>query len=458
VAWTFVVENVGAEPLTEVAVNDDGVHVPCPKTSLEPQESMTCTLRGTALGCEQHDVGRVVAYGPGLLEVSDEDHAYYTGLNHHASLDVEMRINGEDADDTPWPVMFVGQPIQWTIVVTNTGDSDLVSMFVGEEQGVFGFNCPKFSLQPREAMICTATSLAQAGMHRHLGVAAGMPPCSGWQVRQADPAGYIGQIRHPAIDLEKLTGDQDADQPPGPEYKLGAPLTWTFVISNTGDQPLTSITLTDIMLPSVTCPKTELAVGESMTCTFPTHAGLACEQVNIATVSGKAPDGVTVSDEDAAWYFGLPSPAISLEMRIEGQDADTPPGPLLLTGTTAHWTYAVTNTGAAGIFYVKVTDDHLGVVTCPKDILNWGETITCAMSTPVFAGQYSSRASAEGVSVCAMENTYPYPDVWANDPAHYFGITPAIDLETLDPDEDPPPVQDQHQPPPERDEHQRPGE
>jgi hypothetical protein len=433
VTWTFVVDNVGTEPLTEVAVTDDGVRVPCPKTNLEPQESMTCILRGTALGCEQHDIGRVVAYGPGLLEVSDEDHTYYTGREHQASLDLEMRIDGQNADEAPWPLIRVGQPIQWSAVITNTGDSEVLYISVSNDQGLPPYySCPKYSLQPRESMTCTAASLAQAGMHHHLATVLGMPSCGGYQVSQTDPASYIGQIMEAAIDLEHLVDGQDADEPSGPTVKLGAPLTWTFVVANTGDLPLTGVTVKeDSQGYTMPCPKTDLAVGESMTFTVPAKAYLACDQPIFFTVSATIAGGGTVSDKDVSWYFGLPSPAISLEMRIEGQDSDAPPGELLWNGTTAHWTYVVTNTGDIVIFDLKVTDDHLGVVTCPQNLLNWGETVTCTASSPIVAGQYSGIASAKGISLCKYIRQNPVPDVSVTDPAYYFGITPVISLETL---------------------------
>ncbi|UFU03292.1 hypothetical protein LQF12_01375 [Ruania suaedae] len=55
---------------------------------------------------------------------------------------------------------------------------------------------------------------------------------------------------------------------PGADVVSGKVLTWTYLVTNTGETPLTGISVTDDQLPGgVTCPGTTLAVGASMTCT-----------------------------------------------------------------------------------------------------------------------------------------------------------------------------------------------
>jgi len=48
---------------------------------------------------------------------------------------------------------------------------------------------------------------------------------------------------------------------------IGQVINYSYLVSNTGNVTLTGITLVDDKLGSITCPKTSLAVGESMTCT-----------------------------------------------------------------------------------------------------------------------------------------------------------------------------------------------
>ena len=53
-----------------------------------------------------------------------------------------------------------------------------------------------------------------------------------------------------------------------------------------------------------------------------------------------------VSDTDPANYFGV-TPGINIEKLVNGHDADTPTGPILPVGSTATFTYIVTNTGTS---------------------------------------------------------------------------------------------------------------
>ncbi len=426
--WEFRVRNIGDLPLTDVVVTDDGATVPCPQTVLEPNESMTCTLGGLAKACQQHNMGEVNALAPDGTPVTQTDPAWYFG-QPNASLGLEKRVNGDDADgpdtDTgPWPRIPVGQAIAWTFVVTNTGDVELTGVTVADDK-VPAVSCPKQVLQAGESMTCNASSPAQAGTHRNVATAKGTPPC-GDDVTQTDPANYVGWVPEPAIDLEKLVNGQDADTPPGLTLELGALVTWTFVVTNIGDVPLTDIVVMDGQA-AVSCPKTALATGESMTCSVQSTAQ-ACQQANVATVSANGGE-VTVTDTDPAYYFGQFQASVSLEKMVNGQEADTEPGPELRTGTTAVWTYVAVNTGNVRLTGVAVTDDRGVVVSCPKATLEPGESMTCTGSGTVIAGQYRNVGTVTGNPPCGSVVT-------ASDPAHYTGRTPSIRLEKLTNGED----------------------
>jgi hypothetical protein len=426
--WEFRVRNLGDVPLTDVMVTDAGAPVSCPQTVLAPNESMTCTLGGLAKACQQHNVGEVKASAPDGTPLTQTDPAFYFG-QPNATLGLEKRVNGEDADgpDTDqglWPRIPVGEMIAWTFVVTNTGDVELTNVSVADDQ-LPAVHCPKQVLQPGESMTCNAASPAQAGTHRNVATAKGTPPCGG-DVTQTDPANYVGWIPEPAIDLEKLVNGQDADTPPGLTLDLGAPVTWTFVVTNIGDVPLADVVVMDGQA-AVSCPKTALATGETMTCSVQSTAQ-ACQQTNVATVSAKDGD-VAVTDTDPACYFGQFEASVSLEKRVNGETADTEPGPELRTGTAVAWTYVATNTGNVSLTGVAVTDDRGVAVSCPKATLAPGESMTCTGSGTVIAGQYRNVGTVTGNPPCGTAVT-------ASDPAHYTGRSPSIRLEKLTNGED----------------------
>ena len=106
----------------------------------------------------------------------------------------------------------------------------------------------------------------------------------------------------PSVRVEKSTNGEDADDAPGPKVLVGSTVTWSYVVSNTGTVPLTSVAVTDDREGAVSCPGTTLAVGQSMTCTK-TGTAVAGQYSNVATVTASHASG-QVTDTDASHYFG----------------------------------------------------------------------------------------------------------------------------------------------------------
>lgn len=106
----------------------------------------------------------------------------------------------------------------------------------------------------------------------------------------------------PGVQIVKSTNGQDANEAPGPTIVVGSPVTWTYVVTNTGTLPLTSVTVRDDRNVTVTCPATTLAPGQSMTCTG-TGVATAGQYRNVGTVTASSETG-SVTDTDASHYFG----------------------------------------------------------------------------------------------------------------------------------------------------------
>ena len=53
-------------------------------------------------------------------------------------IDIEKATNGEDADNPTGPFILVGDPVEWTYVVTNTGDVQLSNVVVTDDNGTPG--------------------------------------------------------------------------------------------------------------------------------------------------------------------------------------------------------------------------------------------------------------------------------------------------------------------------------
>jgi hypothetical protein len=158
--------------------------------------------------------------------------------------------------------------------------------------------------------------VAEAGQYANLGTVVGH--YGDVEVSDSDPSHYLGVIPPaPAIDIEKATNGEDADEPTGPEILVGDPVEWEYVVTNTGDVDLTDVTVTDDQLGAI-CGVSFLAVGDSFTCTV-SGVAEAGQYANLGTVVGHYGD-VEVSDSDPSHYFGVEPepPCIGLTKTIDG--------------------------------------------------------------------------------------------------------------------------------------------
>ncbi len=420
VEWTYEVTNSGNVPLSDISVVDDrGVDIGCPATTLEVGQSMTCTAIGTANQGPYANLGTASGRAPTGTELSDTDPSHYFGVR--ASLLLEKSTNGVDADDpADAPIIAEGEPVQWTYQVSNSGNVPLGDVVVTDDREV-PVTCPGTTLDVGASMSCTASGVAGEGLYANLGSAEGRPAGGLPRAVDSDPSHYFGA--RASLLLEKRTNGVDADDPAdSPLIPAGEAVEWTYVVRNTGNVPLSELSVVDDREGEANCPSTELDVDESMTCTA---SGIASggPYANLGTAVGQPPGELAaVTDTDPSHYLGL-GPALSLEKRTNGVDADEPAdAPLIAVGEPVEWTYEIRNTGNALLTEVSVVDDREGPVTCPAMQLDVGESMTCTFQGTAFGGLYENVGTASGTS---PEGSV----VTDSDPSHYLGLGPAISLE-----------------------------
>ena len=112
----------------------------------------------------------------------------------------------------------------------------------------------------------------------------------------------------PDIDIEKLTNGVDADAASDAVVIApGDPITWEYIITNTGTEDLVDIVVFDDQLGSIPLIQNTLNPGESV---IAIALGIALDlngdiYVNLATATGVGTEGdnpATVSDEDPSHY------------------------------------------------------------------------------------------------------------------------------------------------------------
>ncbi|MFJ3234590.1 hypothetical protein [Streptomyces sp. NPDC086787] len=392
VSYTYLVTNTGNVTLSGLAVADTDFTgsgprptVSCPGTTLPVGASVTCTATYTV---RQADVdqgsitneARATATAAGGTPVSATDDAQVTSRREPAVALVKTA--------SPESVTAVGQQVSYSFVVTNTGNVTLTNVGVAETafSGTGGSpqtSCPGSSLAPGESMTCSAgytTTQADvnAGQITNTARATGTPP-SGPAVSATSSEAVTAQ-QAPAVTLVKtVVGD-------GGDFRVGEQLTYSFLVHNTGNVTLSEVNVSDIEFsgtgtaPEITCPETELAPDESMTCMalyVVTQADVDAGVItNTARATGTPPSGTPVTNQSSSVFTPRVNPLLTLLKTAL-------PTEITAAGQTISYSYQVTNTGNVTMSHVAVTEvaftgsGPVPEVSCPETVLAPGESMTC---------------------------------------------------------------------------------
>lgn len=280
----------------------------------------------------------------------------------------------------------VGDPIDYSFTVTNTGNVTLTNVTIDDPMlapgsirwGAWPDPAKAGTLQPGETVTATATyPVTQADIDRpdvtNTAKATGDDP-NGKTVD--DTASHKEILKStPTISLDKETtsvvkfaGDQ---------------VTYTFTATNTGPTTLANVKITDPMpglstivygaWPGGAGTEGTLAPGQSVTATATYDATpndvKAGRIDNTATVNGRSLTGIPVTDSHSAEVIITPAPSIALVK------ATTTPT-VTVVGQRIPYTFTVTNTGNVPLDGVTVTD----VLDAPSQVSDL-EGPVCAQST-----------------------------------------------------------------------------
>ncbi|MGO4956624.1 DUF7507 domain-containing protein [Luteococcus sp. Sow4_B9] len=484
---TFEVTNIGAQPLTNVTVTDDKIpatDITCPAggtnnviASLAPGQMVICeaTFPAPAAGAQHTNTGTVVGTPPATTTVpnpptvTDENpaNANVPGLpGFEVEKTVQGKANGTAGDpvtiaaDNTWTATYEVKVTNTSTTTGNTGViTDAPSVPVGFT--VTGATVDGTTVTPAAGpfQVSAGVDLAGGASQTFVVVLNGTvdPATADWTAAgTCDLAGggdtskgifntvsmagdvtttnndaCVPVVTTPGVTIVKSINGEDANAAPGVAVAAGSTMNITYLVTNTGQQPLTNVAVTDdkVVAGSFTCPKTTLAVRESMTCAATLTAPAAGTQhTNTATVTGTPtnPDGTPgtpVEDEDPANAY---VPAIQVVKKINGDDADSAPGVNVTTGSDMAITYDVTNTGLTALTNVTVTDaitaggGTVGAITCPKTTLAAGETMQCTaiIKAPSTAGTlHTDVATVTGTPPVNPDGTQP-PNVTDDNPAN----------------------------------------
>src|SRR5579883_2681724 len=210
-------------------------------------------------------------------------------------------------------------------IVTDTGSQPVDLVNASNSTGSVAFNgVVPYSLTTQTR--ATFNGLASVSLNNQL---------------QITPAPYT-----PQISLVKLTNGTDNNAAPGPYVQVGSPVTWTYDVTNPGNEPIAGVTVTDDhagVTPAYQSGDANgnglLDPGETWVYTA-SGTAVAGQYTNLGTAAGTPvtqsggaiPGATPVSATNPDNYFGV-QPGIKVVKTTNGTDNDTGTGPLVPVGS-----------------------------------------------------------------------------------------------------------------------------
>ncbi|MEN8237643.1 MAG: hypothetical protein ABFR53_00440 [Actinomycetota bacterium] len=200
-------------------------------------------------------------------------------LDLETDLDAQVRIDYLDGTDVAF-TEFYDFPDDAAEIRDDTGRSSSVRLTAPQEpanQGVL-FDGLRISMVTERMSLTGGATWDDPSMHRTV-----------FHLTEALPG----------VSIDATTNGSDGDS-----FLVGEPITWSYLVTNTGDTPLIDIAVTDVPLGAISCDATELAIGASTTCSLAGSAEAGLFE-NTGTVTATSPGGVATEASDASSYFGL---------------------------------------------------------------------------------------------------------------------------------------------------------
>ncbi|NBD30685.1 MAG: hypothetical protein GVY31_11695, partial [Alphaproteobacteria bacterium] len=389
VTFTFDLTNDSAQTIATASISDPAIPgLTCDFNDIAPFGTVSCTGDYTVTQADL-DAGQIVNTATATGQAPDGTplSASDTETVPVDSAAVVPALSLDKQADVA-SVSAVGEVIDYSFAVTNSGTVTLAPVTVSDPG--LGLTCTIPSLAPGavDSTTCTGSHTVTQG-----DIDAGEVE----NTASADAA----DLPSPATDsvVTPVTGrspaftiDKSADDTA--QVSAGQVLTYSHVVTNTGNVSLTDITLTDshtsaggttslVFSPSNVIAS--LAPGDSVTVTTSyavTQADIDAGADLTNSVSGSAtpPADLTAPNatDDEAVTVADPAPAVSV-VKTE-QDGSSDFGAV---GSSETFTFAVTNDGNVTLSGFALTDDLTGFSCTLPDLAPGATATTCQGGVPL---------------------------------------------------------------------------
>jgi uncharacterized repeat protein (TIGR01451 family) len=405
--YSYLVTNTGDVDIKSFSVDDPslGSHVTCPTPpppGLAPGDSETCTADQPYVVTQADvdnggtsDTAKVSCtdrYGDPCADAPPSSTSTPSDPTPSVAIDKNAAVTPSADQDG----VKVGDSIQYSYKVTNTGNTTIATVSV-DDPSIGQVNCPVPAapgLAPGESETCTAVAThtvtqsdVDAGQVSDTATAA-CADTKGRDCPESDPstATVPATPAAPATSIQKIATASTSDTAP---LTLGETIQYSYLVTNTGNTTIKSISVDDPSTGSVTCPTPAapgLAPGQALECTADAAYTVTQNDVNFGSLTDTATSSCAdVKDRACApsppstvTVPGDPQPRVAIDKRAAVSPAAD--DGKLKDGDEITYSYKVTNIGNTDLGTVSVSDPKLGPVTCPAPAapgLAPGASLTC---------------------------------------------------------------------------------
>ncbi len=400
IAYSFLVKNTGNVTVNSIAINDTFTTpagpvptITCPVSTLAPGATTTCTANYAAT---QADIDNGSIKNSATASGTPAGGGSVTSTPSLATVTIpETSSLTVVKSASPTTVTAAGQTITYSFLVTNTGNVTIDGVAINDTLTApagpaLTPTCPTTTLAPAAVVTCTATyTTTQADIdHGSVGNSATASGTDPHGTTTTAPPSTATVTAAPMTSLQ-LTKSVSPTTVSG----AGQHVTYSFLVKNTGNVTLSTLSIGDSLTPpagpalTVTCPTTTLAPGASTTCTAPYTTTVADANAgtvrNSATASAHDPSGTAVaSPVSTATLTITPAPALNLIKSAA-------PATVTSVGQTVTYTFALHNTGNVTLTAISVADTFNApagpgsAITCAATSLAPGASTTCTSTYTV---------------------------------------------------------------------------
>ena len=294
-----------------------------------------------------------------------------------------------------------GDVLNYDYQVTNTGPDTLTGITVNDNLiPSANISCPSSSLASGASETCTGSYTATQtdvdnGYVTNTATVGALTPTNEPVTSASSSATVNATNATSTLSLTKSTTTAAYGA-------AGDTISYRYLVKNTGTTTVSSIAVSDNLVPVVNCPQPSLAPGASETCTgsySATQSDVDAGFVtNMATASGANPAHTPITSNQSSVTVLASNATSALSLTKSSTTAAYG-----AAGNSISYDYLVTNTGTTTISNIAVGDNLVAIVTCPQGSLAPAGSETCTGSyavtqADVDTGSVTNTATATGTN------------------------------------------------------------